>query len=96
MPAGREACSAGRIAEIAGSISEGLEYSQRQNQTKYCLVVDGQWMLDPLVPETVPNPFGGRNSVLRVVSREASHLAGAENLPLIMESKLPEGSYSRR
>lgn len=49
---------------------------------EYCLVVDGQWMPDPLVKETIPNPFGGSNSVLRVTSREASHLANAENLPL--------------
>jgi len=35
---------------------------------EYCLVVDGQWMADPLVGETVPNPFGGRNSVLNVAS----------------------------
>jgi 1,4-alpha-glucan branching enzyme len=53
---------------------------------EYCLVVDGQWMPDPLIRETVPNPFGGRNSVLRVISPEASHLADAENLPMIDES----------
>lgn len=33
---------------------------------EYCLVVDGQWMPDPNAPETVPNPYGGRNSLLRV------------------------------
>ena len=33
---------------------------------EYCLVVDGRWMPDPLAKETVPNPFGGRNSVLKV------------------------------
>ena len=50
---------------------------------EYCLVVDGQWMPDPLARETVPNPFGGRNSVLKVASSpEAAHLADAENLPL--------------
>ena len=50
---------------------------------EYCLVVDGQWMPDPLAKETVPNPFGGRNSVLRVAgSPEAGHLADAETLPL--------------
>jgi ferritin-like metal-binding protein YciE len=38
---------------------------------------------DPLAKETVPNPFGGRNSVLRVASSpEAAHLADAENSPL--------------
>ena len=50
---------------------------------EYCLVVDSQWMADPLAYETVPNPFGGRNSVLKVArSPEASHLAAAEHLPL--------------
>jgi 1,4-alpha-glucan branching enzyme len=34
---------------------------------EYCLVVDGKWMTDPAAKESVPNPFGGRNSVLRVV-----------------------------
>jgi len=49
---------------------------------EYCLVVDGRWMPDPLASETVPNPFGGRNSILKVASSpEAAHLADAENLP---------------
>jgi 1,4-alpha-glucan branching enzyme len=33
---------------------------------EYCLVVDGRWIPDPLAKESVPNPFGGRNSVLTV------------------------------
>ena len=49
---------------------------------EYCLVVDGQWMADPLAKDGVPNPFGGRNSVLTVSTPEAAHLAGAEKLPL--------------
>ena len=50
---------------------------------EYCLVVDGHWMLDPLARESVPNPLGGRNSILKVASSpEAAHLADAENLPL--------------
>ena len=50
---------------------------------EYCLVVDGKWMLDPLARESVPNPFGGRNSILTVaVSPVAKHLADAANLPL--------------
>jgi 1,4-alpha-glucan branching enzyme len=49
---------------------------------EYCLVVDGQWMPDPRAGETVPNPFGGRNSVLKVAnSPEAAHPASAANLP---------------
>ena len=49
---------------------------------EYCLIVDGQWMPDPLAKDDVPNPFGGRNSILKVLSREATHLADAEHLPL--------------
>jgi 1,4-alpha-glucan branching enzyme len=50
---------------------------------EYCLVVDGKWMPDPLARETVPNPFGGRNSILKVAtSPEVAHLADAEHLPL--------------
>ncbi|MBI4325579.1 MAG: isoamylase early set domain-containing protein [Chloroflexi bacterium] len=33
---------------------------------EYCLVVDGQWMPDLQAAETVPNPFGGVNSVRKV------------------------------
>jgi 1,4-alpha-glucan branching enzyme len=32
---------------------------------EYRLVVDGEWIADPLAKETVPNPFGGVNSVLK-------------------------------
>lgn len=43
---------------------------------EYRLVVDGQWMPDPQARETVPNPFGGRNSVLKVAGApEAPHRA---------------------
>jgi 1,4-alpha-glucan branching enzyme len=33
---------------------------------EYRLVVDGQWMADPVCQDSVPNPYGGRNSVLTV------------------------------
>jgi Glycogen recognition site of AMP-activated protein kinase len=50
---------------------------------EYCLVVDGHWMPDPLAGESVPNPFGGRNSILKVAcSPAAAHLAAAEHSPL--------------
>jgi 1,4-alpha-glucan branching enzyme len=35
---------------------------------EYCLVVDGEFRPDPLAKETVPNAFGGRNSILKVVN----------------------------
>ena len=56
---------------------------------EYRLVVDGQWMPDPLAKETVPNAFGGRNSLLRVAcSPAALHLADAEHLPLMDKDSL--------
>ncbi len=33
---------------------------------EYRLVVDGQWISDPNAHESIPNPFGGTNSVLTV------------------------------
>ena len=36
---------------------------------EYCLVVDGQWIPDPLAKDYVPNPFGGMNSILKVRQR---------------------------
>jgi 1,4-alpha-glucan branching enzyme len=35
---------------------------------EYCVVVEDAWLCDPLAKETVPNPFGGLNSVLRVAA----------------------------
>lgn len=49
---------------------------------EYSLVVDGRWMPDPLARESVPNPFGGRNSVLKVsCSPAAAHLYEATFTP---------------
>jgi 1,4-alpha-glucan branching enzyme len=33
---------------------------------EYLFVVDGQWLPDPSARETVPNPFGGVNSVIAI------------------------------
>ena len=50
---------------------------------EYCLVMDGHWIRDPLARESVPNPYGGRNSVLNVpISLEARHLEDAEKVPM--------------
>lgn len=41
---------------------------------EYRLVVDGEWMADPQAPDSAPNPFGGVNSILRVVADgESNH-----------------------
>jgi 1,4-alpha-glucan branching enzyme len=50
---------------------------------EYCLVVDGEWMPDPLAEGHVGNPFGGLNSLLRVgCSLDSAHLLNAEHHPL--------------
>jgi 1,4-alpha-glucan branching enzyme len=54
---------------------------------EYCLVVDGEWMTDPLAKDYVPNPYGGRNSVLKVPTPEATHNAAAAKSPLKTASK---------
>ena len=36
---------------------------------EYLIVVDGKWMPDPSAKETVPNPFGGVNSLVTVSNR---------------------------
>jgi 1,4-alpha-glucan branching enzyme len=38
----------------------------RPGRYEYLFVVDGQWLPDPKAPESVQNPYGGRNSVLTV------------------------------
>lgn len=51
---------------------------------EYCFVVDGRWVADPSATESVPNCYGGKNSVLRVaLSEESTHLADAENIPFV-------------
>jgi len=58
---------------------------------EYCFVVDGEWIPDPLARESVINPYGGRNSILRVANSSASgHLADAENIPLKKEDNLAQ------
>ena len=54
----------------------------RAGTYEYCLVVDEDWILDPLNEASVTNPFGGRNSVLTVSHSTAEpSLFSAEYLP---------------
>jgi 1,4-alpha-glucan branching enzyme len=90
-PSATTVCVAGTFnhwqpeAKVLHSSGAGLwwkETALAPGTYEYCLVVDGRWMPDPRAKETVPNPFGGRNSVLRVAGpTEAAHVAKAENLP---------------
>src|SRR5580692_730691 len=50
---------------------------------EYCLVVDGRWIPDPRAQSDVANPFGGRNSILKVGSPpDAVPITDARNLPM--------------
>ena len=69
-------------AQFGGIIGDNLAYYIMKTTKNGGLVVDGEWMPDPRARETVPNPFGGRNSLLKVASSlEPSPLADAEYLP---------------
>jgi 1,4-alpha-glucan branching enzyme len=71
-----------KVLHPAGGGHWFKETSLAPGTYEYCLVVDGQWMPDPSARESVPNPFGGRNSVLKVAnSSDEEHLAEAKNLP---------------
>jgi len=73
----------GKILQSSGTGHWWKETALAPGIYEYCLVVDGKWMPDPLARESVPNPFGGRNSILKVASSpEAAHRADATNLPL--------------
>jgi 1,4-alpha-glucan branching enzyme len=43
-----------------------LDLALRPGRYEYQLVVDGEWRVDPTARQTVPNPFGGHNSLLLV------------------------------
>ena len=68
--------------------------SWRPGTYEYRLVVDGQWMVDPLVKETVPNPFGGRNSGLRVACPpEGPHFGSPAHLSWKPTNQFKETSH---
>jgi 1,4-alpha-glucan branching enzyme len=50
--------------ENDGVWSTTVELEPGEHQ--YRFLVDGQWSDDPAAKQTVPNPFGGLNAVLRV------------------------------
>jgi 1,4-alpha-glucan branching enzyme len=95
-PAAESVCIAGTFnhwqPEAKALHSSGLgkwwkETALAPGTYEYCLVVDGKWIPDPDARETVPNPYGGRNSILKVAtSPEAAHLADAEEVPLKIEN----------
>ena len=47
-----------------------VRFLLKKGTYQYKLVVDGQWILDPLNPKEAPNDFGGSNNVLTVGEEE--------------------------
>jgi 1,4-alpha-glucan branching enzyme len=46
----------------------GRELQLAPGKYEYLFVVDGQWLPDPVAASYVPNPFGGRNSLLEITA----------------------------
>jgi 1,4-alpha-glucan branching enzyme len=74
-PEAKNVCVAGSFnqwkPEATPLISKGNgkwvgDLAVKPGRHEYLFVVDGQWMTDPKAPESVQNPFGGRNSVFVV------------------------------
>src|SRR5215218_7877493 len=74
-PAAKAVCVAGTFNDWQTSAmplkpgSGGVwmgELLLKPGRYEYLFVVDGKWMPDPSAPESVPNPFGGLNSVVSV------------------------------
>jgi len=78
----------GKTLRPAGAGRWSEEIALPPGTYEYCLVVDGKWMPDPHAQETVSNPFGGKNSVLKVASpSEASLPTDVTSQPLQNASK---------
>jgi 1,4-alpha-glucan branching enzyme len=74
-PAARSVCIAGDFNDWHPQATEMLkvgegrwvkELALKPGVYQYRLVVDNTWMVDPGCAESAPNPYGDRNSVLRV------------------------------
>ncbi len=79
-PAAKAVCLAGTFNDWRPAstpmiaLEEGRwakELALAPGRYEYLLVVDEQWMMDPLARETAPNPFGGVNSVLTVPAKNS-------------------------
>lgn len=74
-PTAKSVCVAGTFNEWRPGATEMVAVGQGRwlkdlvlppGRYEYRLVVDNEWIADPLAPESAPNPFGGVNSVLHV------------------------------
>jgi 1,4-alpha-glucan branching enzyme len=72
----RSVCIAGTFNDWHPSVTEMIALGEGRwakelrlvpGTYEYLFIVDGRWTTDSAADESVANPFGGRNSVLRVV-----------------------------
>ena len=63
---------------------------------EYCLVVDGEWILDPLNQLSVADAFGGRNSVFTVEPfDQTAHVREAESRVILGATEAQRDQVSK-
>ena len=76
-PTARSVCIAGTFNDWHPTVTEMIKLSDGQwakelvlapGVYEYLFVADAEWIPDPAAVQSAPNPFGGVNSVLRVVA----------------------------
>ena len=76
---------------IVDAAEKGISHGRHSMQIDTILC---RWMPDPKAKDSVPNPFGGRNSVLKVASSpEAVHCVQAEQSLLINAHEKMNGPF---
>lgn len=73
---------AAKVMHPVGSGHWLMETALPPGTYEYCLVVDGQWRPDPHAGKSVPNPFGGQNSVFEVARTPAAAPLAIAEKPL--------------
>jgi 5'-AMP-activated protein kinase regulatory beta subunit len=53
--------------QLCGPGLWGRDLMLAPGQYEYLFLVDGQWRVDPEAKDYVPNPFGGVNSLMKIV-----------------------------
>jgi len=74
-PAAEEVCVAGTFNNWSADSAPlkpardgnwSIQLNLKAGRYEYRFVVDGEWQDDPGAAESVPNPYGGRNAVLKI------------------------------
>jgi 1,4-alpha-glucan branching enzyme len=88
-PAAQSVCIAGTFndwrPDVTPMIHMGDGYWMKELSLspgiyEYRLIVDGEWIPDPLAEDHVPNPFGGINSLLTVPSPASASVSSLNRI----------------